>query len=124
MKNPLIQFRCIRVPLNHRLLRKLIKLLWEYIEKNNITKAYDYNLISSYKSLKRLRRHPNVRRRSDSWKQTYFSKKLKDNDLYVYTNGNIWIVDQWYSYYKLKPGEMNVEQLMQWIIICWDYTPF
>jgi len=124
MKHPLLQFKCIRVPLNHRLVRKLVKLLWEYIKKNNITMAYDYDLIMSYKYLKRMWRHPNIRRRSESWKKTYYSKKIKENDLYIYTNGSIWIVDQWYSYYKLKPGEMNIEQLMQWIIACWNYTPF
>lgn len=124
MKQPLLQFKCIRVPLNHRLLRKLVKLLWEHIKKNSITTAYDYDLVTTYKFLKRLWKHPNIRRRSGSWKQTYYSKKLKENDLYIYVNGSLWFVDQGYSFYKLKPGEMNVEQLMQWIKTCWEYTPF
>ena len=82
-------FDCIRVPLNHRLVRKMRDTIKARIKKDNLTKNDCYELIVLYKYLNKMWKHPNARRfpMSDKERHNYkFAKKI--NNRYLFISGS------------------------------------
>ena len=52
-------FKCFRIPLNNRLIRKIRNTIRDKIKKDNISKRDNYELIVLYNYLNRMWKHPN-----------------------------------------------------------------
>ena len=112
-------FECIRVPLNHRLVRKMRDTIKTRIKKDNLTKNDCYELIVLYKYLNKMWKHPNARRFTMSGKGRHeykFAKKI--NNRYLYISGS------WYAtssargmHIRSDWSKMNIDMLLDWLLI-------
>lgn len=81
-------FKCIEVKLNHRLIRKILKVLKWYIDKygnDDYILQSEFDIRYMYKYLKRMRRHKNYKRFT-CWlhPRKYFDKEISKRKLYIY----------------------------------------
>ena len=121
---PKVQFKCIIIPLNHRLIRKLkwliewyVKECWGCVDKHE-------NIMIIYKYIKRMWKHKNTKRRSRDWRRTFWNKKPNKRFLYLYTNWAFYISNDNYSNYTLKKWDIKIEDLFKWITSAIERVPF
>jgi hypothetical protein len=118
------QFKCIEIPLNHRLVRHMIKFLWDHIKEFDITKNQDYNMVMTYKYLKRIWKRPNYGRRARNGKRTYYQKKCGKRYLYLFSNWSFSRMDEWYSKENINNSNIDIDQLLMWCVKARDNVPF
>ena len=123
-------FKCIEIPLNHRLLRRLIKDLRVYIKENNITSYNHYNCIMAYNYLRRMWKHKNSQRFVSSfveWKHYRFDKQI--------TNRKIYFEYDWYICLErthicetdcklISKDYNNIKQILKWYFSERNNIPF
>lgn len=106
--------------LNHRLVRKIIKKIWNEIKNNEHS-----DLRYLYRYLKHIWKHPNYERFSISG-NTYISKRLRDRRIHIST-GNICTNDISPSqkHKVLEKKDMDINVFLDYLIKCfWKQLPF
>ena len=74
-------YNLIRVRLNNRLVRKILRALEKEIKEKNLKRSDAWLTISNYKLLKRMWRHPNYNRFYNN--KPKFYKKINDRWLFI-----------------------------------------
>lgn len=119
------QFKCIEIKLNHRLVRYMLKVIWEHIKEYNINSRADFNICMTYKYLRHIWKHPNSWRRSTWGKRAFYPKKTWDRKLFIFTNWSISLTDEWYSRRTSASSEhMDIKKLLEWCLKTREQIPF
>lgn len=74
-------YNLIRVRLNNRLVRKILRAFEKEIKEKNLKRENSWLIIANYKLLKRMRKHPNYKR-FISHKDKFY-KKINDRRLFI-----------------------------------------
>ena len=117
-------FKCIEVKLNHRLVRKLIKVFEEYVKKYpKPTLDYDWQIYNTYKYLKRLWKHKNYKRFNWWYSSQRINKQINKRVLIIYTDRiSIYTVHD--SNIVLEKNFKSVEEIFKWFFSKRNDCPF
>jgi hypothetical protein len=82
-------YNLIRVRLNNRLVRKILRAFEKEIKEKNLKRENSWLIIANYKLLKRMRKHPNYKRFVGH--RDKFYKKINDRRLFIANDWKIFL---------------------------------
>ena len=82
-------YNLIRVRLNNRLVRKILRAFEKEIKEKNLKRENSWLIIANYKLLKRMRKHPNYKR--FICHKDKFYKKINDRRLFISNDWKIFL---------------------------------
>ena len=108
-------YNLIRVRLNNRLVRKILRALEKEIKEKNLKRSDAWLTIYNYKLLKRMWRHPNYNRFYNN--KAKFYKKINDRWLFISNDWKIFLsYNTWSTVPKTHKAYKTYENCIDTII--------
>lgn len=112
-------YNLIRVRLNHRLVRKILRAFEKEIKEKNLKRENAWLIIDNYKLLKKMWKHPNYNRFINY--KAKFYKKTNDRRMFIFNTWKIYLsYNNWSSipraHKAYKSYEKNIDTIIKFML--------